>query len=168
MMTRLNSIEIVRNRSYLRKFNTLITGINQVDRGPVEILREAQSQMRALGATACRAHPKVLKNIAKQLEQHHILSAQELQIARLMGIVTTHAIARPSFNNRIFLGTNSPPAVPVHRRFQKRLWLQSTRRGRKNGTCTPSHCWSTFPTTRERDGLGISKTCSLTRRTGTR
>jgi len=58
--------------------------------------------MRALGATACRAHPKVLKNIAKQLEQHHILSAQELQIARLMGIVTTNAIARPSFNNRIF------------------------------------------------------------------
>src|SRR5205809_861864 len=105
--------------------------------------------MRALGATACRAHPKVLKNIAKQLEQHHILSAQELQIARLMGIVTTNAIARPSFNNRIFfryeLSTRSPgpPQVP------KRLWLQSTRRGRKNGTCTPSHCWSTFPTTRE-------------------
>src|SRR5947207_3376104 len=74
--------------------------------------------MRALGATACRAHPKVLKNIAKQLEQHHILSAQELQIARLMGIVTTNAIARPSFDNRFFfryeLSTRSPgpPRVP--------------------------------------------------------
>jgi immune inhibitor A len=58
--------------------------------------------MRALGATACTAHPKVLKNIAKQLEDHNILSAQERQIARLMGIVATTAAARPGFNDGIF------------------------------------------------------------------
>jgi len=45
--------------------------------------------MRALGATACKSHPKVLKNIGKQLEDHNILSTQELQIARRMGIVAT-------------------------------------------------------------------------------
>jgi immune inhibitor A len=58
--------------------------------------------MRALGATACTAHPKVLKNIAKQLEDHNVLSTQELQIARRMGFLATNPVARPGFNDGIF------------------------------------------------------------------
>ncbi|HEU5237694.1 MAG TPA: M6 family metalloprotease domain-containing protein, partial [Pyrinomonadaceae bacterium] len=55
--------------------------------------------MRALGATACTAHPKVLKNIAEQLEEHNVLSTQELQIARRMGIVATTPVGRAGFND---------------------------------------------------------------------
>jgi immune inhibitor A len=73
--------------------------------------------MRALGATACTAHPGVLKDIAKQLEQHNVIPAQELQIARLMGIVTTSAVARPGFNDGIFspyeLSTGRPGSPRV-------------------------------------------------------
>jgi immune inhibitor A len=73
--------------------------------------------MRALGATACTAHPKVLKNIAKQLKGHNVISAQELQIARLMGIVATSAVARPGFNDGIFfpyeLSTGAPGSPRV-------------------------------------------------------
>jgi len=73
--------------------------------------------MRALGATACTAHPKVLKNIAKQLEQHNIVSIHELQIARRIGIVATTPVARPGFNDGILfpykLSTSGPGSVPV-------------------------------------------------------
>ncbi len=75
--------------------------------------------MRALGATACTAHPKVLKNIAKQLDEHNVISAQELQIARLMGMVAATAVARPGFNDGIFFpyelstaGPGSPQVIP--------------------------------------------------------
>jgi immune inhibitor A len=75
--------------------------------------------MCAPGATACTAHPRVLKDIAKQLEQHNVISAQELQIARLMGIVASSAVAQPGFINRIFFpyelstgGPGSPPVIP--------------------------------------------------------
>jgi len=57
--------------------------------------------MRALGATACTAHPKVLKNIARQLEEHNILSTQELQIARRIGLLATIPVARSGFNDGI-------------------------------------------------------------------
>jgi immune inhibitor A len=75
--------------------------------------------MRAVGATACTAHPKVLKNIAKQLEENNVISAQELQIARLIGILETSAVARPGFNDGIFFpyelstgGPGSPRVIP--------------------------------------------------------
>jgi immune inhibitor A len=57
--------------------------------------------MCALGATACTAHPKVLKNIVKQLEEHNILTTQELQIARRVGLVATIPVARSGFNDGI-------------------------------------------------------------------
>jgi immune inhibitor A len=73
--------------------------------------------MRALGATTCTAHPKVLKNIVKQLGDHHIVSTQELQIARRMGIVATSPVARPGFNDGIFfpdeLSTIGPASASV-------------------------------------------------------
>jgi immune inhibitor A len=74
--------------------------------------------MRAVGATACRAHPKVLKNIAKQLEDHNVISAQELQIARRTRMVaTTNPVAWPGFNDGIFfpyeLSTGGPGAPRV-------------------------------------------------------
>jgi immune inhibitor A len=75
--------------------------------------------MRALGATACTAHPKVLKNIAKRLEAHNVVSTHELQIARRIGIVATSAVARPGFNDGIFFpyelstgGPGSPRVIP--------------------------------------------------------
>src|SRR5438874_791646 len=75
--------------------------------------------MRALGATACGAHPKVLKNIAKQLEDHNVISAQELRIARRMGMVATSPLAWRSFNDGIFFphelsnaGSRSPRVNP--------------------------------------------------------
>jgi immune inhibitor A len=75
--------------------------------------------MRALGATACTAHPKVLKNIAKQLEAHHVLSTQELKIARLMGIVATTPVGRAGFNDGLLFpyelstgGLGSASAIP--------------------------------------------------------
>jgi len=57
--------------------------------------------MRALGATACTAHPKVLKNIARQLEEHNIVTTQELQIARRIGLLATIPVARSGFNDGI-------------------------------------------------------------------
>src|SRR4030095_2586867 len=75
--------------------------------------------MRGLGATACTAHPKVLKNIAKQLEEHNVVSTQELQIARLMGIVATSPVGRAGFNDGLLspydlstMGPASPPVSP--------------------------------------------------------
>jgi hypothetical protein len=69
--------------------------------------------MRTLGATGCTAHPKVLRNIAKQLDEHNVISAQELQIARLMGIVATTAVARPgAFNDGIFFPYELSTARP--------------------------------------------------------
>ena len=59
-------------------------------------------QIYALGPTACAAHPKVLRNIAKQFHEHHIVSTQELRIARRMGIVATTPVARLGFNDGIF------------------------------------------------------------------
>src|SRR5256714_10534295 len=73
--------------------------------------------MRALGATTCTAHPKVLRNIAKQLEVHNIVSTQELQIARRMGIVATSPVGRAGFNDGILfpyeLSTGGPASAPV-------------------------------------------------------
>jgi immune inhibitor A len=73
--------------------------------------------MRAVGATACRAHPKVLKNIARQLEDHIVISAQELRIAQRMGMVATSPVARPGFNDGIFfpyeLSTVGPGSLRV-------------------------------------------------------
>ena len=81
-------------------------------------MTQRESQLRALGATACTAHPKVLKNIAKQLEEHDIVSTNELQIARRIGIIATTPIARPGFNDGIFfpykLSTSGPASVPVN------------------------------------------------------
>ncbi len=75
------------------------------------------SQIRGLGATACTAHPKVLKNIAKQLEEHNIVSTQELQIARRMGIVATIPVGRAGFNDGILfpyeLSTSGPASASV-------------------------------------------------------
>jgi immune inhibitor A len=75
--------------------------------------------MRAVGATACRAHPKVLKNIAKQLEDHIVISAQELRIAWRMGMVATSPLTWPGFNDGIFfpyklstVGPGSPRVIP--------------------------------------------------------
>src|SRR5438552_10575077 len=75
--------------------------------------------MRAGGATACRAHPKVLKNVAKQLEDHNVISAQELRIARLMGIVATNSVASLGFSDGILFpyelsagGPGSPRVIP--------------------------------------------------------
>src|SRR5215208_985883 len=68
-----------------------------------QILRQGESQMRALGATACTAHPKVLRNIARQLEEHNIVTTQELQIARHLGLLPTIPVARAGFNDGIVL-----------------------------------------------------------------
>jgi immune inhibitor A len=62
-------------------------------------LRERASQLHALGPTACPAHPKVLKNIAKQFDEHNIVSTHELQIAWRMGIAATTPVPRPGFND---------------------------------------------------------------------
>jgi immune inhibitor A len=75
-------------------------------------LTEGKSQLRAFGATACTAHPEVLKNIAKQLDEHHVISAQELQIARLMGMVTTTGVARPGFNDANFFPYERSTGAP--------------------------------------------------------
>src|SRR5437588_12202228 len=73
--------------------------------------------MRALGATTCTAHPKVLRNIAKQLEEHNIVSTHELQIARRMGIVATSPVGRAGFNDGILfpyeLSTAEPASAPA-------------------------------------------------------
>src|SRR5436309_15116324 len=73
--------------------------------------------MRALAATACTAHPKVLRNIAKQLDEHNIVSTHELQIARRMGIVATSPVGRAGFNDGILfpyeLSTAEPASAPV-------------------------------------------------------
>ena len=74
--------------------------------------------MRVVGATACRAHPKVLKNIAKRLEDHNVISAQELRIARRMRMVATNPVAWRGFNDGIFFpyelsgGPGSPRLIP--------------------------------------------------------
>jgi hypothetical protein len=62
-----------------------------------------EAQIHVLGPTACTAHPKVLESIAKQFDEHNIVSTQELQIARHMGIVATTPVARPGFNDGVLL-----------------------------------------------------------------
>ena len=87
-----------------------------MDRGRWLTLTEAESQIHAIGPTACTAHPKVLKNIAKQLKEHNIVSTQELQIARHMGIAATTPVARPGFNDGIFFPyehSGGPALEPV-------------------------------------------------------
>jgi immune inhibitor A len=88
-----------------------------VDRGRCLTLREAESQIHPIGPTACTAHPKVLKNIANQLEEHNIISTQELQVARRMGIVTTTPVGRPGFNDGMLVpyehSTGGPASEPV-------------------------------------------------------
>src|SRR5205807_7434424 len=73
--------------------------------------------MRALSATTCTAHPKVLRNIAKQLEEHNIVSTHELQIARRMGIVATSPVGRAGFNDGILfpyeLSSGGPASAPI-------------------------------------------------------
>ena len=61
----------------------------------------------------------MLENIAKQLEEHNIVSTQELQIARRMGIVATTSVAHPGFNDGTFFpydrstgGLTLEPASP--------------------------------------------------------
>ena len=72
--------------------------------------------MRVVGATACRAHPKVLKNIAKQLENHNVISAQELRIARRMRMVATNPVAWRGFNDGIFFPYELSTGGPGSRR----------------------------------------------------
>ena len=88
-----------------------------MQRGRCLTLTEGEWQMHALGPTACTAHPKVLKNIKKQFDEHNIVSTQELQIARRMGIVATTLVARPGFNDGIFFpyerSTGGPALEPV-------------------------------------------------------
>jgi hypothetical protein len=81
-------------------------------------LTQGESQMRALGATPCTAHPKV-RNIAKQLEEHNIISIHELQIARRMGIVAISPVGRAGSNDGLLfpyelstIGPASPPVSP--------------------------------------------------------
>jgi hypothetical protein len=72
--------------------------------------------MRALGATPCTAHPKVLKNIAKQLQEHNIISVHELQIARRMGIVAISPVGRAGFNDGLLFPyelSTIAPASPL-------------------------------------------------------
>jgi immune inhibitor A len=66
-------------------------------------LTQGISQIRALSATACTAHPKVLENIARQLEARNIVTTQELQIARRTGLLATIPAGRCGFNDGIVL-----------------------------------------------------------------
>jgi immune inhibitor A len=79
--------------------------------------------MHTLGPTACTAHPKVLKNIAKQLDEHNIGSTQELQIARRMGIMAATPVERPGFNDGIVFpyecSTGGPALEPVSPELKK-------------------------------------------------
>ena len=79
--------------------------------------------MHTLGPTACTAHPKVLKNIAKQLDEHNIGSTQELQIARRMGIMAATPVERPGFNDGIVFpyecSTDGPALEPVSPELKK-------------------------------------------------
>lgn len=59
----------------------------------------AHSKEYALGPTACAAHPKVIKNIAKQIDDHGIVSAHEFRIARHMGLVAGQPLERLGFND---------------------------------------------------------------------
>jgi immune inhibitor A len=85
-----------------------------------------------LGPSICAPHPKVLKDIAKQIERHNIVSAHELRIARRMGLVATTPVARLGFNDGIiypFQQTRPGPAramarpakalAPVHPKKRK-------------------------------------------------
>jgi immune inhibitor A len=79
--------------------------------------------MHTLVPTACTAHPKVLKNIAKQLDEHNIGSTQELQIARRMGIMAATPVERPGFNDGIVFpyecSTGGPALEPVSPELKK-------------------------------------------------
>src|SRR5438093_12261080 len=98
--------------------------------------------MHALGPTACTAHPKVLKNIKKQLEEHNIVSTQELQIARRMGIVATIPVARAGVNDGVVFTPNSAAvALPPRPFFPDAAMTESDPSNRKNGKCAPMEFW---------------------------
>ena len=64
--------------------------------------KHCYTEIYVLGPTACAPNPKVIKSITKQIAEHRIVSAQELRIARRMGLVATSPVTpRIGFNDGV-------------------------------------------------------------------
>jgi immune inhibitor A len=53
------------------------------------------------GPTACVAHPKVMKNIVKELRAAHAISSHEVRLAAMMGLAPTDSASKLGFNDGI-------------------------------------------------------------------
>lgn len=71
-------------------------------------------EIYALGPTACAPNPKVIKSIAKQIAEQRIVSAQELRIARRMGLVATSPVGpRIGFNDGVLYPYDEASGAPA-------------------------------------------------------
>lgn len=72
------------------------------------------AEIYALGPTACAPNPKVIKSITKQIAESGIVSAQELRIARRMGLVATSPVApRIGFNDGVLFPYDEASGAPA-------------------------------------------------------
>src|SRR5437016_3789690 len=68
------------------------------------------------GPTACVAHPKVMKNIVKELKAARASSAHEVRLAAAMGLAPSDALRRLGFNDDLFYPpTEAAEALPARR-----------------------------------------------------
>jgi immune inhibitor A len=65
------------------------------------------------GPTTCVAHPKVMKNIVKELKAAKAVSFHEVRLANRMGLAPTDSITVMGFNDGVIYPPNyTPPAIP--------------------------------------------------------
>src|SRR5262245_18727617 len=64
------------------------------------------------GPTRCVAHPKVMKNIVKELRSARALSSHEVRLAARMGLAPSDAVSMMGFNDGVIYPTDyTPPPI---------------------------------------------------------
>ena len=65
------------------------------------------------GPTTCMAKPKVVKNIIKQIKSSQTLSAGDLRLAIMMGMVNADSLAHPGLQRWRLLPADGGPLDPL-------------------------------------------------------
>src|SRR5258708_7946175 len=97
-----------------------------------------KAQTYETGPTTCVAHPKVVKNIIKQIKASRSLSLGALQLALARGMGTADSLILRGFNDGVFYPPTEGPSVLTA--------LQPA--GSKSKSLTPRRLASRAPTAR--------------------
>ena len=65
------------------------------------------------GPTTCVAHPKVMKNIVKELRSARAVSSHEVRLASRMGLAPTDALSVLGFNDGLIYPTDYTSRAPL-------------------------------------------------------